>query len=638
MAWISGQPQKEKLTNWNDEFRKLKGQLEEDIGKRTFGKFLMHNIGFTARILTGFILEPDQRIVIKGWLRSNFGLTVAGRGYSKSFIFAHFCYLYCLFNPNRHIIMVSATFRSSRKILENIDEWSKRKEGGLLRQAFEGDMVKRQDMYKIKFRNGSTIVALPLGDPEKLRSFRCNVLGIDEGLLIPDSTIELVLKPFLAGGADITKKQKIRQREDKLIASGKLKEEDRKKFYSAAKMIILSSASYQFEPLYKKYLTYLKRIENGEEIEEISGMKGGRYLVHQLSYEAIKNQDRIDAAIRDEITSGMIPESVIKREYKAQFIMESEGFFSAKKMEECTIPDGSTPCVEIRGERGAEYILAIDASVSSSAAADHFAMCVCKIVTRPDGKQVPLVVHQYATSGHTLNWHIQYLLYILIRFNIVYIINDSSGGDNLDFINICNESEIFKKSRMQLNSIGADFGKEDFQEIVRQVKRFYNKQGGVIVQKQYFHASFIRGANEYLKYAFDFKNIYFAGKAQANYAEMQKMIDMDIGDIHRTHPEFLDEKGFSSIDEFIVNQDVLIDLVKAECAMIQPSVTQLGHISYNLPSNLKRNKDSKRSRKDSYTALFMCNWACHIYLEMLSLPIEDDEEAIPTMMAFPQRH
>jgi len=486
--------QDSKIIDHNKRLREtLIGELTEDEARKSLGCFLIHNIGFFVRILTGFMLKPYQRILIKGWLAKNFTLTVAGRGFSKSFVASHFAYLYCLLNPGKHVIVVSATFRSSRRIVENIDDWSRRAEGALLRQTMEGDMIKKPDMYRIKFKNGSYITALPLGDPNRLRGFRANVVLLDEGLLIPQPTIDNVLKPFIMVDSDqeITRKSKIREREANLIKAGKMREDQRAKFKSQNKMIILSSASYSYESLFELYKKYLQIIYKQDDkmsanvkdeaapemIEDIPAS----YLVHQISWR-VADKDLVEASVREEIESGMYSESTIKREYEAQFVQDSDGYFRAVKMQQCTIEDGKEPCVEIVGDKDAQYILGIDQSSSGSETGDHFAMCLLKIVDKKltDGsmKKVGLVVHQYAEVGVDLHEHIAYLYYILSRFNVVYIGFDSTQGANLGFINICNESELFKEKKIQLNNINADFGKM-VREKYLELKTQYDKDNGI---------------------------------------------------------------------------------------------------------------------------------------------------------------
>lgn len=626
--WEEGLQPTEPVIDWNVKFQnELTGELEYDVARKTLGKFLMHNIGFFVQLLTGFRLEAYQRIMIKGWLQKNFTLTVAGRGYSKSFCAAHFAYLYCLMHPGHNVLMTSATFRSSRKVLENIDTWSKRKEGVFLRQTMSREMTKKQDMYVIHFHNDATITAVPLGDSNKLRSLRCNVLIIDEGLLIPQSTIDLVLKPFLAAGADITQKQKIRAREKRLMEAGRMNEGEKMKFKSSSKMIILSSASYQWEALYDTYKKYLEIIagKEGVEAEKMEDTQA-TYLVHQLSYKSMK-EELIDPAIKKEIEDKVMPESVIKREYEAQFVQESEGYYSARKMAECTIPDGMLPSIEINGEPGAEYILGIDPNVSSSPYNDHFAMCVLKIVTKPNGKKIGMVIHQHAFAGVDLKYYILYFYYLLMKFNIVYIACDTTSGDNLDFINICNESELFKTKNIELLPIEAEFGKENFADISRQINKSYNKQARRIVQKQNFHSAFQRAANEYLQACIDYKNIIFASKALSVANLASSMEQCDILDLNKIHPEFCEDGSSGSMYEFIQYQDNLIDLLKKECALIEMKSSALGNIIFDIPQAFKRSKNPARPRKDSYSAFLLSNWALKCYLEAQTIP-EPEEDVL----------
>lgn len=634
----------------NHKLRAIKGEMSEEDAQRTLGQFIGTNIGYMTRLLTGFILEAYQRIVIKGWMQKNFALTIASRSFGKSMLFAHFCYLYCLLNPNHHVLMVSATFRSSRKVLENIDSWSKKKtkgadQGGeLLRQTFAGDMTKKADLYVIRFKNGSTITAVPLGDPDNLRGFRCNVLGIDEGLLIPKSTIELVLKPFLAGGADATKKQRVREKERRRIKEGTLREEDRKVFKSTSKMIILSSASYKWEELYERYKDYLKIITKQTDEKsmkaEMTDKGESSYLVQQMSYEVV-NPDLMDSAILKEIKERLIPDSIINREYKAQFTDESDGYFSARLMSHCTIQPGNKPHIELVGEKSAKYILAIDPNAAAGAAADHFAMCLIKICEREDGRKFGLVVHNYACAGVELKHHVNYLFYLWHRFNIVYIICDTSAGDNLDFVNICNESEQFKTKNIEFNAIDAEFGKDAYDDMIKAVRKGYNPDSLVrrIVQKQSFNPSFLRAANEHLQACFDRRIILFASAANSVPNAPSILSHQDVMDVHRTHPEFAsnmgdgemsDKGGSGDMYEFITTQDNLIDLVKKECALIEVTSNPGGSQSYDLPHHMTRNrKNENRIRKDSYSALLLGSWAFKVYTGSQDLPEEKVEEWIP---------
>jgi len=559
----------------------------------------------------------------------------------NSLVYSHFCYLYCLMNPGHHILLVSHTFRSSRQTVERIDQWARSKRGSLLRQTFAREMIKRQDLIKIEFRNGSTITAVPLGDPDNLRGFRCNVLGIDEGLLIPTSTIELVLKPFLAGSADATKKQLKRKRETRRIKEGKMTEEEREVFRADSKMIMLSSASYQWEELYQRYKQYRTIIEADKETREKAKVKAeettagvSSYLVYQFSYE-VGNPDLMDQGVLEEIREKRIPQAVIDREYKARFINEAGGFFSAKQMHGCTIPPGQRPCIEIVGDKNAEYVLGIDpagGSIGADPAGDHFAMCVLKIVERPsDGRKIGLVVHQYACAGVDLEYHISYLHYILKRFNVVYIVIDSTGGEMLDFLNVCNQSMVFKQAKLELNQIEAEFAKDNLDEIVRRVKDSYNPDSNVrrIVHNQYFSSSIIKAGNDHLRACFEQKTIQFASASQSVPHAVEGMCQADVMGINATHPAFRDPEleGSGSMWDFVTQQDGLIELVKKECALIEVTSSPLGHLTYDLPHHMTRNrKNVNRIRRDSYSALWLAAWGLKILVASYEAPVEEADD------------
>lgn len=601
----------------------LKGEITEEVARATLGRFLAYNIQFSVRLLTGMILKPYQALLIKGWIEKNFSLCCAGRGVGKSSLIGIFAVIYAIFNPGVRILIVSSNFRSSRRILENLDLVSKKREGLMMKQAFEGDMSRRADVFQWLLKNGSVIACLPLANGDGLRGQRANILIVDEALLVPKHIVENILKPFLVSAGDITEKLKVREMEDSLIAQGRMKEEERKRFKSQSKMILLSSASYQGEYFHEVYEHYLKNIINGPKNPE---EEDATYFVSQLSYEVVQKlaPDLFDKGIIQDIESGNTPQSVIDREYKAQFIQDSDGFYRAKRMADCTVPDGNRPTVEILGDPEADYVLAIDPNVGGDETNDHFAMSVLKIVEKKDGRRIGMLVHSYAAAGVDLKDHINYFLYILKYFNIVYVAADTTQGENLDFISICNESEIFKHEKMNLLTIDADFGKEDQTETAKQIRKSYDRKTRRIVQKQRFHSAFQGAANDHLQSCVDFKNITFAAKALSVDGQAEMLADQDIGNIHKTHKLFNTTNEGNPIYEFIERQDYLIDLTKAEMALIRVSVSALGNKSFDIPINFRRLKSANRPRKDNYSSLLLANWALKLYLEAQTLPEEED--------------
>jgi hypothetical protein len=610
MAWIEPNWDKGGLVNINEELALVKGELSDEEARYWLGKFLMHNIQFTTEILFGVKLHPRQCILLKSWFHCNYNLAVWGRGGAKSTLAGLWAVLDCIINPGTHTLIVSQNFRSSRRILENLEKLANSPDGALFKQCLDGEMSRRADIFKYTFKNGSTITAVPLSGGEGLRGLRCARLILDEALLISLGIIETILKPFLVSGGNIKEKLQLRELEDRLIQKGFMKEEDREIFASTSKMILLSSASYQWEDLYKIYQQYLKNIETFKEAD----LKVATYSVTQISYKAVP-KDLLDAGILKDVESGDISQNVVDREYGAIFVSDSAGYFKASKMGECTVPDGQRPCVEIVGEKGAEYVLGIDISLSGSESSDDFAMSVLKIVEKGD-KKIGMLVHSYSMAGGAHKDHVAYFHYILMNFNIVYVIVDASQGSN-EFVTQSNETKLFKDSGLELRDLEADFNKNEQQEVPKQIAKSYNLEAKRIVHKQSFTSAWQRMACEYLQACIDYKNILFAGKAGAVDGLGDEMARFR-PPVLDTHPDFKEE----GIHSFIEHQDFLIDLTKRECALIEVSSNPSGGQSFDLPASMKRTTSKTRARKDNFSSLLMANWGLRMYLESQSLPKE----------------
>jgi len=88
------------------------------------------------------------------------------------------------------------------------------------------DISLKNDEWVIRIGR-SQLVCLPTGDGGKLRGYRFKVMVIDELLLLSPRLINEVIRPFLSTNTDVTDRKKVREAEAKLIAQGKMTEEDR---------------------------------------------------------------------------------------------------------------------------------------------------------------------------------------------------------------------------------------------------------------------------------------------------------------------------------------------------------------------------------------------------------------------------
>lgn len=607
--WYCPEKYKLKSVDVNAELAKLKGDLSDKDAKISLAKFLRCNLGFTTELLTGIKLAPFQEITLRGLMNRNFSMCVWGRGCGKTFIASVFAVLQCIFEPNTKILIAGPTFRTSRFIFNNIEKMVNTPGAELLRQAFNAKPSKRNDQYEWLI-NGGSITAVPLSG-EKIRGFRANVLLLDEFLLLPEEIIKTVLMPFLVAPQNIKERIEIREIEDGLIKKGMMKESERMVFENDSKMVALSSASYTFENLYKQYKDWQDKIYSDE-------MGSANYFISQMGYESLP-AEMIDQTIIEEAQDGGTSNASFQREYCAQFTDGSDSYFSAKKMHECTIPDGETPTTLTKGNDGAKYVLAIDPSFSNSPSSDYFAMSLLEI---DDESEHSTLVHSYAVAGGDLKDHIKYFYYLVTYFNIEMIIIDNAG---YQFIDSCNESDLFSKSRINIKFFDFDSDKEgqDYDKMLRQAKRQYNSTDKRIVFKQNFSTKFIRTANENLQASIDHKRIWFASKATANDAAFTRATMQSVPVKYTPSECLLD---------LIEWQDAWVYQTKKQCALVEVKTTAKGTQTFDLPQHLKRSSSSTRARKDNYTTLMLASWAVKCYYDIIKLREERKPETFSPIM------
>jgi hypothetical protein len=616
--WSCPEKYKIEVEDVNDRLSRLEGFLDDKTAKITLAKFLRSNLYFTTYLLTGIKLAPYQEITLRALFNRNFSMCVWGRGCGKSFIASIYCFLQCIFEPNTKILIAGPTFRTARFIFNNIEKIVETREAALLAQAF-GAKTKRNDQYEWKI-NGGTITAIPLSG-EKIRGFRANVLVLDEFMLLPEDIIKNVLMPFLVAPQDMTRRMQIREIEDELIQQGAIEEKDRTVFTNTSKMIALSSASYTFENLYKTYQEWVGKIESKEDKQE------AKYFVSQLGYEALP-EEMIDRTIINEASDGGSSHFSFQREYCAQFTDGSDSYFSAKKMDLCTLTGDEEPSTLVVGRSGKSYVLGVDPNMSDSPSADYFAMAVMEI---DDSTGRGILVHSYAGLG-SLNNHVKYLAYLLQAFSIVFICLDNAGSDT--FLDSCNESQYFKDARVNLKTIPLNSDAEglDYQKSLKQAKIKYNLENNQICFNQVFTTTFIRRANEHLQACIDYKKVLFASRTASNETFFNRTSTLRL-----PYPKKIiftgDRKDWTMLD-FIEHQDDMIYQTKKQCSLVEHKTTSRGSQNFDLPQHLKRSTSPNKARKDNYSALMLANWGLRLYNDITRTEVNNNKETFEPIMLF----
>ena len=611
MAWKKGEQGyrlDHSASELNEQLKAMEGSIKEEDARYYLYKFLRNNISFTSEMFLGVRLFPFQAMAIKGMMVSDYSMFVFSRGMSKTFSTAIYVLLECLLNPKANIGVIAGSFRQSKQIFQKMEDILSKPEASLLKECgFK--IQKGTDQWTLTL-GSSRAIALPLANGERLRGFRFNRIVLDEFLTIPEKIFNEVIIPFLGVVENPIEREELYNLESKLIDKGEMNEIDRY-IWPNNKLIILSSPSFKFEYMYKLYKKYEDLI-NGlgvKEGDEEDDFKDDAYrLIRQLSYDCAPSRLYDQNLLKQ--AKATMSEMQFKREFGAQFIDESDGYFRLSKMAACTIPDGEMPAVEIVGNPSDEYILSFDPNWAGNTNADHFAMHVFKIDRE---SQKVCLVHSYAIAGVSLKQHMQYFLYLIQHFNIVGICGDYNGG--VQFINSCNESAIFKNEKIKIGVIDVDLEKpENWHSDIMNFKSQYNvkSKNYCILRKP--TANWNRNANEMLQAAIDHKRILFASRAVDTHFDEQRKKNIPIDKIKWDMKMLGSSKGALMID-FIDHQKSIVELTKSECANIEVIANPQGSQSFNLPQNLRRQKGPNRARKDSYSALVLGNWFAKVFFD-----------------------
>ncbi len=628
--WIAGHQKQKYYEDFLTKFKALEGELSDEEARLLLLDLFRSNILFTVYLFSGIELLPIQEVVLKSMFLRDTGLIVGGRGFSKTFIISIFSLFYPIFFPDSKTCLISANFRSSRRILEYCDKVLNSHKAKLLKRCFPTDLRRSNDVFKFTLPNHSEVFALPLSNGEGLRGTRANCVCVDEGLLITKEIQEFVIRPFLTAKLNFQEQKDIKKREDELIAAGLLKEEQRMQF-AKNKYMVFSSASYQFEYLYEYYQNILKNClevipETPEEKEQ-----GGKpsYFAIRASYEAMPQNDSIMDYTQINAAKALGGENSdhFKREYRAIFTDASSSYFDIKKMHECTIKAGEHPTLQMFGDPGSEYILVCDPSYSAEKNSDYFVLAV--YLLDKEEKTITLV-HTYAKAGGELVDHYQYLIYLLNKFNIVWLTIDASGTE---FITGFNQSVQASEAGINLGILKAEFDTDDPQEYSKQLielRRNYNLTSRRIVYAQKFSQAngAIRRMNEHLQNVIAAKKVWFGSPISASEEAVLKYSSAQL-------PFNVKNKEYKemTVNEWIDDQYAWVAETKAQCAMIEVKASAAGVLQYDLPVSVKKNKGASKIRKDNYTCLMMGAWTSKIYFDMSSAEVQVKQPmAVPRMI------
>jgi hypothetical protein len=355
-------------------------------------------------------LAPIQRIVLRDMWFKNYVITVAGRGFGKTFLLGVNAALHALLYPGYRVGLIAPSFRQSKMIFSEVEKLYQR--SPILREATAKKPTRGADTCFLKFRgtdqsNGSYIEALPIGvDGAKIRGSRFYLIQIDELAQMPTDVIDLVVRPMAAVSLEPMLRVREKERQEELIAEGLAMEED---FIdeSANKMIMTSSGYFKFNHMWHRMKSYWKAMDEEKE--------NTKYAVHQVPYTSLPKGFLDEENIREARRTMSHIEFVM--EYEAAMVSDSDGFFKASLLESCTLNSGFS--VSLVGNHNKEYALGIDPNQGGSAS------CGIVVIEIGDPNKIVFVNE---LKKKTTPQMVQYIQGLVNKFNIIRIFMDSQGG------------------------------------------------------------------------------------------------------------------------------------------------------------------------------------------------------------------
>lgn len=335
------------------------------------------------KTLIGYNLNWFQRIMLRNFWFKTFCLWVQGRGCSKTFMMAVCFVLWALLNPNWQIGIVAPVFRQANFVFDEIDKIYQRSK--FVQASCRGPISRTMERSILRFANGSSIEALPLGDGTKVRGRRYRILGIDEFAQTPEPIIKQVVYPFLI--------IKLRGESNKLLRA--------------------SSAYWQHNHLWPLYVKFrIKQIETPDV-----------YAVTEFNFKDIladtENTDyQVDMDMIAEM-SDQLTNDEFAMEMLAKFPQGSMGFFSADLLDSCIRKAFPIEVEPVDGDPKADYVMGIDVARQQ----DNFAIVLLKLVGNKK-HVVRVIAHNRITFQHMVS----IIREICDNYNVVRIVMDQDGG------------------------------------------------------------------------------------------------------------------------------------------------------------------------------------------------------------------
>jgi len=301
--------------------------------------------GYATSTLLNLDILPLQACILNEIFYRPFPMLIGSRGLSKSTMLA----IYALMKmgltppnsaggPGVKIVIVSAGFRQAKQVFQYAEEIY---ENSKILKSINGPtdrcVTRENDRFSITIGK-NTCIAIPIGNGEKIRGLRANVILVDEFSSIDPDIFQTVIQGFAtvsAGNPIDTVKAKAKYQKAKELGIDIPPPE-----VKSNQIVISGTADYEFQHFAAEWKKYKAIIESGGDLSSVQeiadtkeDLKAEDFSIIRIPYDLIP-EGFLDSKIvaRAEATNHT---GTFNNEYGAIFSKDSNGFFKRSLIESC---------------------------------------------------------------------------------------------------------------------------------------------------------------------------------------------------------------------------------------------------------------------------------------------------------------
>lgn len=254
----------------------------------------------TCKWLFNIDLLPFQAMILRELWQRKFPMLIGSRGLSKTFLLSLYCMLKALFDQKSKVVVVGAAFRQSKLLFEYMETFWR--DSPILQHIVGKGKQQgpRRDIDRCTFYLGNSVItAIPLGNGEKIRGLRANVVVADEFASISEEIFETVVGGFAAVNLSPVEAVKHRAKIDLLkqlnMWSSEMEKEEES--LGMGNQTIISGTAYysfnHFAKYHKRWREIVKYGRDKKKLEEIfngeipESFNPNHYSVMRIPYHSL---------------------------------------------------------------------------------------------------------------------------------------------------------------------------------------------------------------------------------------------------------------------------------------------------------------------------------------------------------------